>query len=112
MKFKDGVYKEVVAVQNGREVVLRPSVEIETAMETADALSKAIARKDITITAIFDGKHMIGSKHYSGNAFDMRKTHYTNYQLTTLVQNIKDNLGIDFDIVIEKTHVHIEYDPK
>jgi outer membrane receptor for ferric coprogen and ferric-rhodotorulic acid len=112
MKYKDGVYTEVVSMQNGRPKTMQFSIEIEHAMQVADALSKAIAGKEIIITAGFDGKHMAGSKHYSGNAFDMRKWHYTNDELSTLFVNLCQNLGEDYDVVMEATHVHVEYDPK
>lgn len=112
MEFKEGVYKEVLAVVAGNETVIKPSVEIEIAMEVADALSNAIAKKEIIITAILDGKHMIGSKHYDGNAFDMRIWIYTQAELNQLISNLKDNLGRDYDIILHETHLHIEYDPK
>lgn len=112
MNYKEGVYKEVLAVVAGNETHVKPSVEIETSMEVADALSKAIANKEIVITAILDGKHMTGSKHYDGNAFDMRIWIYTEDELKTLVSNLRDNLGKDYDIVLHKTHLHVEYDPK
>jgi len=112
MEFKDGVYKEVLAVVAGNETVVKPTVEIETAMDVADALSNAIAGKDIVVTAILDGKHKTGSKHYEGNAFDMRIWIYSKSELSTLVSNLRGNLGIDYDIVLHETHLHIEYDPK
>lgn len=112
MKYKDGVYKEVLSVVDGRETAIKPSVEIETAMQVADALSKAISKKEIIITAILDGKHMTGSKHYDGDAFDMRIWIYTEDELNTLVSNLGENLGKDYDIVLHKTHLHVEYDPK
>lgn len=112
MNYKEGVYKEVLAVVAGNETHIKPSVEIKTAMEVADALSKAIANKEIVITAILDGKHMTGSKHYEGNAFDIRTRIYTEDELKTLVSNLIDNLGKDYDVVNEGSHIHIEYDPK
>jgi len=112
MKFKDGVYKKVVAVVAGEEVKIKSSDKIETAMLVADALSEAIAGKEIVITSILDGKHKNESKHYEGNAFDIRIWIYSESELHTLISNLKDNLGADYDVVLHKTHVHIEYDPK
>jgi hypothetical protein len=112
MKHKDGVYIEVVAIQNGEKIHMKPSAEIETAMNIADSLSKTISGKEAVVTAIFDGKHMVGSKHYEGNAFDMRIYIYTDKQLKNLLSNLKNNLGPDYDIVHEPSHIHIEYDPK
>lgn len=114
MKYKDGVYTEVVSMQKGRPKKMQFSVEIEHALNVADALSKTIAGKEIVVTAGFDGSHKIGSKHYEGNAFDMRtwKTLYNSNQLNNLVENLRSNLGNDYDIVLHSTHLHIEYDPK
>lgn len=112
MKHKNGVYSEVVSWENGRKKKLFPSAEIEHAMHVADALSKAICECEIIITAIFDGKHMTGSKHYNGNAFDMRKWIFTPSQLNQFLTDLRANLGPDYDVVEEETHIHIEYDPK
>ena len=112
MKFKNGVYTEVVAIINGRKKRMKFSYEIETAMDVADALSKAIAKKEMVVTAGFDGKHMPGSKHYEGNAFDMRSRIYTDHELRELVDNLRENLGSDYDVVDEVSHIHVEYDPK
>lgn len=64
----------------------------------------------MTITSACDGKHMENSKHYSGNAIDIR-TFDMNFAIYNkhLIQNI---LGNDYDVVLEDNHIHIEYDPK
>jgi hypothetical protein len=114
MNYKNGVYVEVVVVRDGKRKRVKPSSKIKTAMNIADALSQAIAGKEIFITAILDGEHMEGSKHYDGDAFDIRILYgmYTKAQVQDLVQNLRDNLGKDYDVVLHKTHIHIEYDPK
>jgi hypothetical protein len=112
MIYKDGVYLEVVKVLDSKKFRLKPSDEITHAMNVADALSKSISGKEMIVTAVFDGMHMDGSKHYSGDAFDVRKWNYTMEQLSSFISNLRDNLGTDYDIVIESTHIHIEYDPK
>lgn len=114
MEFKEGVYTEVVKIEKGEPVRLAISPEIKAAMLTVNNISKEIAGREIVITAVFDGTHMTGSKHYEGNAFDMRTGWgmYTNVQIANLVNKIKSELGRDYDVVLEKTHLHIEYDPK
>jgi hypothetical protein len=64
----------------------------------------------MTITSAKDGKHMKDSKHYSGEAIDIRKFDMKNVKV--VVEEIKDYLGKDFDVVEEKTHIHIELDRK
>lgn len=64
------------------------------------------AGEDIFVTSIRDGNHWFGSLHYIGQAFDVRPL----YNVT--LQQIKEKLGTDFDVVNEGNHWHIEYDPK
>lgn len=70
------------------------------------------------ITSVMDGKHMVGSKHYEGNAFDLRTwadeygTQASRSEKAYLAYRLQEVLGCDWDIVIESTHIHCEYDPK
>jgi len=112
MRYKDGVYTKVLAIKKGKEVLIKQSPEIKAAKLAANALHKEITGKEIVITAILDGKHMKGSRHYSGNAFDMRKWYLKKEQLNKFINALKISLGKDYDVVNETTHIHIEYDPK
>lgn len=62
------------------------------------------------VTSINDGRHMAGSKHYSGNAADIRIWYMRNPSACCAA--IRKVLGPDFDVVLEKDHIHLEYDPK
>ena len=64
----------------------------------------------MTITSAKDGIHMKGSKHYTGEAIDIRKLDMKNVKI--VVEEIKEYLGKDYDVIEEKTHIHIEYDRK
>ena len=66
----------------------------------------------LTITSGSDGVHKANSRHYSGNACDLRSRNLSPTDITHLVNKFKEALGSDFDIVIEPTHIHVEYDPK
>ena len=68
--------------------------------------------KDAVITCGIDGKHMAGSKHYVGLAFDMRTSELTPTEVAVVRNEIKSALGDDYDIVIEGNHLHVEVDPK
>lgn len=68
--------------------------------------------KDLVITAINDGQHMQGSKHYTGDAFDARTKYFTDQERKAVFVEIRERLPIDFDIVDEVDHFHVEYDPK
>lgn len=64
----------------------------------------------MTITSGNDGIHMRGSKHYSNEAIDIRKFDMKNPAVVT--EEIKEYLGKDYDVILKKTHIHIEYDRK
>jgi hypothetical protein len=67
------------------------------------------------ITAGCDGKHMKASKHYVGDALDLRlPSRYSNYEDLDhkVVAELKEALGKQFDVVLEGDHIHVEFDPK
>lgn len=66
----------------------------------------------VTITSICDGKHMPKSKHYTGEAIDTRTRYFNRSKQKELTQDIKTQLGNEFDVVLERDHIHIEFDPK
>lgn len=67
---------------------------------------------ELVITSIMDGKHSSGSFHYKGMAFDCRTSMLSGQQKIDIVRTLKDKMDESFDIVLESTHIHIEYDPK
>ena len=68
--------------------------------------------KPLVITSCTDGKHMKGSKHYSGYAIDIRTRHLDELEINGLIGWFKYNHDKKYDIVVEKDHIHVEYDPK
>lgn len=62
-----------------------------------------------TITSITDGKHGITSLHYKGKALDIR---LPEKNIAAVFNKIAEILGPDYDVVLESTHIHIEFDPK
>lgn len=64
------------------------------------------------VTAGSDGHHGEHSKHYTNEALDLRVFHLKPDDIQPVVKGLKELLGKDFDIVLEKDHVHVEYDPK
>lgn len=65
-----------------------------------------------TITSGSDSTHKDGSLHYTGNALDFRSRDIPPQKMVMLIHKIRASLGADFDVVEEKDHLHIEYDPK
>ena len=54
---------------------------------------------------------MLGSKHYKGLAIDLRIWHLSDQDIRCLRSWFVDNYDKLFDFVLEKNHIHIEYDP-
>ena len=64
------------------------------------------------ITSAWDGKHMAESAHYDGRGLDFRTRMVKMALRATLTRRVRDILGVDFDVVFEEDHLHVEYDPK
>lgn len=66
----------------------------------------------ITITSGCDGKHMETSYHYKNKAFDIRTNDLTPEQVVEFLKETKHILGDNYDVVLEKDHIHIEPSPR
>lgn len=71
--------------------------------------------EDCWITSGDDGQHGQNSKHYEGLAVDIRTRILPGGSTGLLASHIAgligDALGHLYDVVLERTHIHIEYDP-
>lgn len=69
------------------------------------------------ITSGDDGIHSTKSKHYTGDAWDLRARHLDRHQRERFAAELRTRLGQDFDVVVHdekpnREHIHVEYDPK
>lgn len=68
---------------------------------------------EITISGAMEGDHSLKSKHWSGLALDCFCMPWNDSTKQKLVTELKKRLPERlYDIVLEATHVHIEFDPK
>ena len=71
---------------------------------------------ELCITCGSDGKHGRASKHFVGNAIDIRTFSlpggYVGDGAKRATAKLKDLLGSEFDVVLEGDHIHVEWDPK
>lgn len=67
---------------------------------------------DAIITSGQDGKHGKGSLHGAGYALDFRIRHVSRVIAEKVVERMRKALGKDYDIVLEKDHIHGEWDKK
>jgi hypothetical protein len=82
----------------------------------AEGIFKKHGANELVITSGADGKHSLLSKHYPENnasrlveALDFRTW---NVDKDIVAADLRRKLGPNYDVVIESTHIHVEYDPK
>lgn len=108
-------YKHTVELQRGGKVVTKRCIIAQSIVANIYE-RRGYTRELNTVTSVMDGTHMRGSKHYDGDAFDQRTwKSVTGNQMSVaekedIAQEIRNILGPDWDVVVEKTHLHIEFD--
>lgn len=98
MKYK---LKKGVSVA-GLQLIMRPVIM---------AAGKAYKRQKLAalwITSGTDGDHGTSSLHPYGLALDFRLP--PNPQV--VAKEMREELGCNYDVVVESNHIHAEYDPK
>ena len=67
--------------------------------------------KELVVTAGTDGTHSAGSLHYYGRAVDLRTYYFSKETKEAVYLALSEALpACDYDVVKEKTHIHVEYD--
>lgn len=66
---------------------------------------------EAVITSAKDGKHSEKSLHYQGLALDLRTWNLGGREAQAAGE-IRRTLGPEYDVVLEKDHLHIEWDPE
>jgi len=85
--------------------------ELMLAAQIVDGIYASYNNAECVITAARDGTHMTKSFHYVGYALDFRTRHIPIGWREKLKDQIARALGDEFDVVLEKTHIHVEFDP-
>lgn len=66
----------------------------------------------LVITSGTDSVHKTGSKHYTGEALDMRISNIPEALLPKVLAMLSARLGKGYEVIKEADHAHLEYDPK
>lgn len=82
------------------------------AILTAHRIMARLGVNELVVTSLRDGEHMAGSKHYEGEAFDLRIWAFNDIQARDYTAQLSVDLGDGYDVILHKTHIHVEYDPK
>ena len=73
---------------------------------------------DVVITSVSDGKHSQNSRHYFGQAVDVRSKNFPNREAKLVfLQRVLTRLGEGYEGILEDAgtpneHLHLEWDPK
>ncbi len=99
MRFKTGVYVRGI------------SPELLVGLAVMDKVYEENGYR-MTVTSVSDSRHSEKSLHYSGRAADLRTYDLGPETTQTIHQQGRRELPMDFDLVLEADHFHLEYDPK
>jgi hypothetical protein len=97
MKLKDGVSLQ----------------DVSWRMFYAACVAEGIYKKygaECVITSANDGKHGDKTLHHKGLALDLRTWTLGGREMQ-VATDLQKALGNEYDVVLEKDHVHIEWDP-
>ena len=85
--------------------------EITIALLVADGVWRDNGQ-ELVVTSLNDSKHSRESLHYAGAAADLRTRYFSNPE--SVAQQLREALGNnpDYDVVVEKDHIHLEHQPK
>jgi len=89
-------------------------VGVQWQMFKAAIIAEAVYREygtELVITSANDGKHKDGSLHYQGKALDLR-TWTLNGREVMVHAKLQRELAPDYDVILERDHIHVEYQPK
>lgn len=87
--------------------------EVSWRMFHAAVIAEAVYRKygvELVITSANDGKHGDKTLHHKGLALDLRTWTLGGRELQVATE-LQKELGNEYDVVLEKDHIHLEYDP-
>lgn len=81
---------------------------IRKKLNLINQICSEFSKDEMVITSTYEGSHSPGSLHYADLAIDVRSPKDKTGFFNALIRN----LGNDYDVVAERDHIHIEYDPK
>jgi len=88
---------------------IRP--ELVFALNVTDQIYTSYGQ-ELVITSLNDGKHSRTSLHYIGAAADLRTSYFTTSEIDNIADLIRNKLGVDYDVIVESNHIHLEFQPK
>jgi len=95
---------------------LHPALALALSGTVVPVLKEAGSNTILTSGSEQSARHGVTSLHYSGCAVDIRiRDPYKGVDLfdaKEAVDLLNKHLSIDFDVILESDHIHMEYQPK
>jgi len=83
--------------------------QMRRALPTVEVVYQEV-EEEAVITSTYEGNHSVGSLHYAHKAVDFR------FPLPpsrpTVISQLTERLGPNYDVVLSPKCIHIEFDPK
>jgi|TARA_R110000824_G_scaffold216127_3_gene402723 uncharacterized protein YcbK (DUF882 family) len=86
--------------------------EILFGLQIAEGYFESMGISEVVVTSVVDGVHSQGSLHYVGYAADLRIWAIEDNELDEFARGLSEELGVEFDVVLETDHIHMEFQPK
>lgn len=64
------------------------------------------------VTSTYEGSHSPSSLHYDTEDFGAIDLRRVKKAEPGIIEDLKKELGKDYDVVVEESHIHCEFDPK
>lgn len=97
-------------IKNGVRIIgINP--ELVLGLFIADSVYSKFGQ-ELVITSVVDGKHSKYSRHYLGYAADLRIHYFAEDMIEAVAEALREALGDDFFVLVEKDHIHMSFKPK
>ena len=100
MRFKDGVHPHGV------------EPELVLGLMVAESVWRDLGLPELVITSLRDGDHSATSLHFAGAAADLRTNDLSPEQVDDAATELKARLGVHYDVIVEASHCHLEWQPR
>ena len=89
--------------------ISRLNKQIRLTLKTVASIYESLDKTELVVTSTYEGTHHSSSLHYCNDAYDVRLPLSDTHKI---LRAIAGALGPDYDVLLELTHMHIEYDKK
>jgi hypothetical protein len=85
--------------------------QVALAITIAAPIWEKHGAQELWVTSVTDGVHSNGSYHHCGCGLDLRSRNFPSPgHARDAANELRGALGKEYDVVIEQTHIHVEYE--